>query len=74
MQIKRWWLRRRHANAKEQLTVAIEIMEDLLDAAEQASGDDEQAQTARTTAAADEAVRRLAEIGLTLKSHPIPNY
>ena len=46
--------------------------EDLLDAVEQASGEDEeQAQTARKEAA-EKAVQRLAGIGVTLKSHPIP--
>jgi hypothetical protein len=40
---------------------------------EQASGNEEQAHTAMTKAA-DETVQRLAEIGLTMKSRPVPHY
>jgi hypothetical protein len=70
---KNWWLKRKTAKSKEQLTAVIDIAEDLVAAAEQAIGDDEQAQTA-TKKAVDEAVRRLADIGVALKSHPIPHY
>jgi hypothetical protein len=73
LRIKHWWLKRKIAKRKEQLTAVIDIAEDLLDAAEQASGSDEQAQTARKKAV-DTTVRRLAEIGVTLKSRPIPHY
>lgn len=71
--IKRWWLNRKTAKTKAKFMAVIDITEDLLAAVEQAGGDDEQAQTARKEAA-EEAARRLADIGVTLKSHPVPHY
>jgi hypothetical protein len=79
LRIKHWWLKRKTAQSKAQLTAVIDIMEDLLDVADiaaaeqQASGNEEQAHTAMAKAA-DETVQRLAEIGLTMKSRPIPHY
>jgi hypothetical protein len=78
LQVKYWWRKRKHAQDKEQLKAVIAIMEHLADAAdiataEQASGDDEQAQTTMQKAT-DEMLQRLAEIGVTLKSHPTPHY
>ncbi|GAB3227076.1 hypothetical protein [Mycolicibacterium hippocampi] len=79
VRISRMWIRsvflkRRNRKTKERLGAVIDIAQDLLDTLDEYPDTGDEGMRAAREQAGEKAARRLADVGITLKSRPIPHY